>query len=220
MKTSIKALLFLIINLYSVILIAGDKKATASDEAKARQWMKKQSRYFIENKGQIANSEGKAADNVLFKANFGNCDIYITTEGISYVFLRLSEAKSREQSDSGTEERKPRFNDSELTKNHIISYYRMDMKLVGAVINKDSIIKEQQGNQGHYNYFYPHCPDGIYNVNEYGKITIKSIYPGIDWIIYTNTESESHPLKYDFIIHPQADYKQIKINMVLTMYNQ
>ena len=104
MKTSIKTLLFLIINLYSVMLIAGDKKATASDEAKARQWMKKQTRYFIENKGQIANSEGKAADNVLFKANFGNCDIYITTEGISYVFLKLSEAKSREQSDSGMED--------------------------------------------------------------------------------------------------------------------
>ena len=240
MKTSIKTLLFLIINLYSVMLIAGDKNASASKEAKARQWMKNQARYFIENKGQIANSDGKAADNVLFKANFGNCDIYLTTEGISYVFLKLSEVKSRERSNSGLSEvksrersnsgteveqseipkaerfgnGKPKFDERESAKNHIISYYRMDMKLLGAVINKDSIIKEQQGNQGHYNYFYPHCPDGIYNVNEYGKITIKSIYQGIDWIIYTNTKSESHPLKYDFIIHPQADYRQIKIKYI------
>ena len=104
MKTSIKALLFLIINLYSVILIAGDKKATTSDEAKARQWMKNQTRYFIENKGQIANSDGKVADNVLFKANFGNCDIYITTEGISYVFIK-------------PEDRRPKTGDGSKTKN-------------------------------------------------------------------------------------------------------
>ena len=53
---------------------------------------------------------------------------------------------------------------------------RVDMNLLGARINNDSVITEYESKQGHYNYFYAHCPEGIYNVKTFKKITIKSIY--------------------------------------------
>ena len=40
------------------------------------------------------------------------------------------------------------------------------------------------------------------NVQTWQKITIKSIYPGIDWVIYSDEEKG---LKYDFVVHPGAD---------------
>src|SRR6185436_13224026 len=59
-----------------------------------------------------------------------------------------------------------------------------------------------------FNYFYPNCPEGIYNVRGFQKITIKEIYPGIDWVLYGSDKTE---MKYDFIVHSGADPGQIKL---------
>ena len=53
-----------------------------------------------------------------------------------------------------------------------------------------------------------------FDVKGYGKITIKNIYKGIDWVIYTNKNNKEHPLKYDFIVHPEANYKDIKLKYI------
>ncbi|MEM4326450.1 MAG: SBBP repeat-containing protein, partial [Candidatus Pacearchaeota archaeon] len=88
-----------------------------------------------------------------------------------------------------------------------VDWERIEIELKGASIKKENIFKENP-QQGHFNFFYPHCPDGIYEVKQYEKITIKDVYPGIDWVWY------SHPqkgYKYDFIVHPGANYKQIEL---------
>jgi len=225
LKTIFKTLIIFIFCFLSTLLLAGNKTVTPDKEAKARQWLNHQPLAFIENKGQFATTEGKPADNVLFKTTYGNCDIYITTEGLSYVFVKMEDGrKKKEDGRRKTEEerkkleedkhRKDKFGDREKEENRKVSYYRLDMKLEGATIDKANIIKEQAGKQGHYNYFYAHCPEGIYDVQEYGKITIKNIYKGIDWVIYTNADSKGHPLKYDFVVHPQANYKDIKLKFI------
>src|SRR6185312_6045801 len=61
--------------------------------------------------------------------------------------------------------------------------------------------------QGYNHYYFPFCPKGILGVRTYGKITVKNIYPGIDWILYNRPEG----LKYDFIVHPGANPADIKI---------
>ena len=210
-KTIIIIILFLLTN----TLFATSNKVDKTKEAQAKAWAKNQQLEFIENKGQFISTEGKPAENVLFKASYGNCDIYITDKGLSYVFVKF-EDKEKEDSITNYELRitkgKKRLGEREDDdENKVPMYYRLDMDLVGADINKANIIKEEESKQGHYNYFYPQCPEGIYDVKGYGKITIKNIYKGIDWVIYTNSNNKEHPLKYDFIVHPNADYKNIKI---------
>jgi gliding motility-associated-like protein len=51
-------------------------------------------------------------------------------------------------------------------------------------------------------------------VEEYGKIIIKNIYPGIDWVLYTNSKVKDQPLKYDFIVHPGGDYHAIQFKFL------
>lgn len=202
-------LAFLVLfSFFSIILIAGNNDIDKTKQAK--EWLKNQPLTFIENKGQFTDSEGKPATNVLFRAYYGNCDIYITTEGISYVFVKYDKVKGKS---IDTNDIRSKFGQKGM-ENKTASYYRLDMNLQGSSINKTQIIKELPGKQGVTNYFYPNCPDGIYGVQEYGKITIKNIYKGIDWVIYTNAGNKESPLKYDFVVQPQANYKDIKIKFL------
>lgn len=209
MKNTLIILLFFL----SFTAFAGNNKADKTKEAKAREWIKNQPLEFVENKGQFMRTDGKAADEVFFKTSFGGCDIYITDKGLSYVFVKFEEAGSP-KSEVRREERedpKLKFRERKEGENKKVSYYRLDMNLEGASISKNNIIKENESKQGHSNYFYAHCPEGIYDVKAYSKITIKNIYKGIDWVIYTSSDSKEHPLKYDFVVHPEADYKDIMI---------
>ena len=190
----------------SVALFASNNKIDKTREAKAREWLNNQRLEFTENKGQFTDTDGKPAENVLFKATYGSCDIYITMQGLSYVFYRhegkeaCRPARYRERNPGG-----------KVEENQTVSYYRLDMNFEGASIDKANVIREEESGQGTSNYFLAHCPAGIYGVKGYGKITIKNIYQGIDWVIYTNADSKEHPLKYDFVVHPQADYKNIRM---------
>lgn len=202
-------ILFLLI--FSFGALASWAGNTDIDKTKqAGEWLKNKPLAFIENKGQFTDTDGKPADNVLFKASYGNCDIYITTKGLSYVFVKYEEKQQKSRDTLDYRMRAGEIKPEEKS----VSYYRMDMNLQGSAINKTQIIKEQPGKQGVTNYFYPHCPDGIYGVQEYGKITIKNIYRGIDWVIYTNADNKESPLKYDFVVQPQADYRDIKMKFV------
>ncbi len=57
------------------------------------------------------------------------------------------------------------------------------------------------------NYYTAEHPTGLTNIKRYKKIIIKNIYSNIDWAIYIN----ENKLKYDFIVHPGADPKNIKM---------
>lgn len=152
---------------------------------------------FIENKGQLTDLEKNPVKELLFKSSAKDLDIYITTWGISYVFIKVDE--EREES----EEKSKDFGESDKE----VWYSRTDMELVGATIKKENIIKEYES-EDYYNYYLGHCPDGITEVYEYKKIIIQNIYPGIDWVIYSK---EGKGIKYDYIVHPGADPSKIRM---------
>ncbi|MCD4679083.1 MAG: SBBP repeat-containing protein [Bacteroidales bacterium] len=163
---------------------------------------------FIENKGQFTNYKGDLVPSVLFKTPIHGVDLYITTEGLTYVFLK---SENKEQihyghGDKGEDAISDVLGESE--KERKIKWCRLDMNVVGASIKRENIITEWPLKQGVLNYYLGHCPDGILNVRAYQKISIKSIYPGIDWIIYADDEKG---LKYDFVVHPGADPNNIKL---------
>ena len=160
---------------------------------------------FTENKGQFTDENGKPATGVLFKTSAKGMDVYVTEKGISYSFFR------------------------EDMKEKKYNFYRMDLVLSGASIKKENVVAEVP-NAGVKNYFYAHCPNGIYGVKTFNKITVKNVYPGIDWVLKASPptplqrrgENETHSLpggegwgragmEYDFIVHPGADPNNIRL---------
>ncbi|MFO0358576.1 MAG: SBBP repeat-containing protein, partial [Sphingobacteriaceae bacterium] len=83
----------------------------------------------------------------------------------------------------------------------------INVNLKGATIKRENIIKEEQSTE-HFNYFYGHCPEGIYDVYQYEKLIIKNVYPNIDWVFYN---SQKGGMKYDFIVHPGANPNDIEL---------
>ncbi|TVR83467.1 MAG: T9SS C-terminal target domain-containing protein [Chitinophagaceae bacterium] len=170
----------------------------------------KQKPFFIENKGQMRGHDGEAVPFVLFKAEFNGIDIYVTEKGLSYVLLNITEEEISTASDEIFPDA---TTDKNTEKKYSYEWRRIDMHLENAEINKKNITTVNASITG-YNYYLPHCPDGILDVKGYQKIIIESVYPGIDWVIYTEQSADKAKnggLKYDFIVHPGADPAQIKL---------
>jgi len=80
------------------------------------------------------------------------------------------------------------------------------VNLLNADIKTDNVLYEKPL-QGYTNYYLPSCPDGALNVISYQKITIKEIYPGIDWV-WEFKEGQMH---YEFYVKPGANPNSIKL---------
>lgn len=176
--------------------------ATASLPLSARQPMIPEqfsghSLAFISNEGQIVTDRNAPADMVQFKADVPGLEFYITDAGISYVFVH----HNRDEYDPALGGH-PNLNFVPTT-----DFARVDMNLVGANINKETALTEEP-DQGVYNYYYAHIPEGRTGVKAYHRLTYKNVYPGIDWVIYS---TDLGGLKYEFVLHPGANPDAIKI---------
>ncbi len=158
---------------------------------------------FKENKGQMADIKGNPAPYVLYKAEAPDFNIWVTTGGITYQFFRVEEDEERE---TGRERGK-----EEVGEKIECEWHRVDMLLKGADIRKENIIAESDVTQGKVNYYLAHCPDGIFNVKSYSRITIKNVYQGIDWVLYTSAGKNGNGFKHEFVLHPGADPSKIKL---------
>lgn len=166
---------------------------------KAGQWIEQQTPIgFQENKGQMCDEDGKAVPYILFKAELPNLNIWITTSGLTYQFYKVEEENEREEA-SGQVPEQERMS---------AEWHRIDMTLKNASIKKENIITGQDITQGEVNYYLGHCPGGILNVRTYAKVTIKEVYPGIDWMLYTSSDGG---IKHDFIVKPYANPDQVKL---------
>ena len=155
---------------------------------------------FLENKGQMTDMHGKGVGNLLFKTSVAGVDLYVTNQGLSYLFHSFNK--------HDTLSRWGKFYKHNIPDKHVIEdYCRADMELVGADIRNDNIEKEGESYDRSDYYLGGICPNGILSVHSYSKVTIKNIYPGIDWVLYADDKN----VKYDFIVHPNADPACIKL---------
>ncbi len=195
-------LVFILINIYAVGHFPDEKTLKEYQlKTKSKEWINRYNeKGYLENKGQMMDIEGKPAPFVLFKTEMPNANLWITKYGITLQTLKIEEDEKKE--------REKRKDIPDIEEEKIKVYWeRMDIELKGANIQKENIIKEEPM-QGYFNFFYPHCSDGIYGVKEYRKIIIKNVYPNIDWVWYQDKEKG---YKYDFVVHPGGDYKQIHL---------
>jgi len=198
-----KILLFLCI-LFEALTFkasAGNGSNDSALHAKAAQWMNNAAGLrFLENKGQMMDMQRKPVPNVLYEASGGGMDVYITTSGLSYMFVKFEKHKKK---NSSTLQFKFKQHNDSITE----TYCRADMQLAGASIKKENIVQEGESTDRSDYYYGGICPNGILNVHSYEKVTIKNIYPGIDWVLHTGKQG----LKYDFVVHPGANPSLIKL---------
>src|SRR6185436_17126032 len=93
-------------------------------------------------------------------------------------------------------------------KSNPLSWSKLEMKLESASIQKENVVVENEL-PGFSNFYYAHCPQGILQVKSYHKVTIKNVYPGIDWVLNADA---ANGLSHDFIVHPGADPNDIKFS--------
>ena len=171
---------------------------TLSENKMAKQWMKGKPVRFVENKGQLTDMNENPVPFVLFKAEAPGIRMFITEKGLTYAFIKAKEEQKVEKSEVA---------EGKHEENLKVEWTRIDMALAGASIKKENIIREGMSTD-FSQFFLAHCPEGITDVRSYEKITIRDIYPGIDWMFYNSNEKG---FKYDFIVHPGADPKQIEL---------
>ena len=83
--------------------------------------------------------------------------------------------------------------------------YRVDLNWMN--VNKNIIIQTEGVLKGFDNYYTGSVP--VLNVKSYSGVIYKNIYNNIDLHYY----AKEGQLKYDFIVAPNSDYKQIKLRV-------
>lgn len=154
---------------------------------------------FTENLGQFTNFDNRQINNVFFKAELNNLNIWITNNGLVFQFFKFK----KEKENISTFERDGYGIDED---NLSLEWERIDLVLKNADIKKENVVKENPI-ENIKKYYSPYFPNGLESKNEYRKIIIKQVYKGIDWILYLNDEA----LKYEFKIYPNANINDIQI---------
>jgi hypothetical protein len=155
---------------------------------------------FIENKGQVFNEYNLPANDVLFVVKQNNVTVFVYHNGLSYQFTQLHENKNNNLPEALTELAK----DFPLGE-QAISTFRFDVRFEQANTNVNVMPSLQNKYIEHY--FGGDYAQPITNIRSFEKITIQNIYNGIDWVLY----QQNGKLKYDFIVHPNANPSQIKM---------
>ncbi|TND08753.1 MAG: beta-propeller repeat-containing protein [Bacteroidetes bacterium] len=138
---------------------------------------------FTENKGQVSDQYGNPAPQVLFRLTGNGKELFVTNEGLTYVFP-----------------------EKKIAAGESTRWSKLEMQLAGAEIRPGNI-ECSSPLPGYSNYYYPHCAQGVLGVKTWQQVLIRSVYPGIDWML----KAEGENIQYDFIVHPGADPADIRL---------
>ena len=111
---------------------------------------------FIENKGQIRDTEGKTRSDILFYADVNGRRIYFLKDRISAVNVKRG--------------------------NRTITCTRFDAELLG--MDSSCILGAEKGSAAFDNYYLPDC--ALTHVREFSRIVYRNFYPGTDLVFYDN----------------------------------
>ncbi|NOS91847.1 MAG: hypothetical protein HOP30_07990 [Cyclobacteriaceae bacterium] len=149
---------------------------------------------FIQNKGQWS-------DVIDFQAKVPGGRVGVSATGFSVLLLDMKEMEERHLASHGDINESDGHESNEGINGH---FFRIN--LIGANTNAKPVVENQL--DGYYNYFLgsDSCRWAS-NALAYATVTYKNVYDGIDFRV----SSKGNNLKYDFIVQPEADPSQIKI---------
>jgi hypothetical protein len=152
---------------------------------------------FTENKGQICDQNSKPRPDILFSGSADGMDYHLRKNGISYQLNKISSWKAVENSRVSKDLKVP----------DQTSIYRLDINWLNC--NQNIQIEKDQELEGLMNYYLEVCPDGVHEVKSYAGVTFENIYNGINLHYY----EKAGLLKYDYMVAPHTDYKQIRLQI-------
>lgn len=149
-----------------------------------------QNRAFIQNVGQITDTELRHRGDIDFKVSGQQgLQVFVGKGGLHYQWI-----------------------DAEPQEDSTIQYssYRLDMQLQGANPNAQRITGKQQATYERYFLSWVNTDNSNEGkvAHRYESVTYKDIYPKIDWKLYFT--SEGH-LEYDFIVHSGGQVSDIQL---------
>ena len=140
---------------------------------------------FEENKGQWPKS-------VAFRADIPGGALFIEQQGFTYHFQTSNLDNHHAENKANSE--------NETLKGHVLK-----MQFLGANVFSKSEGKNQLSSYSNY-FIGKDKRNWAANVFSYSKIEHENIYPGINWIVYSNELG----LKYDFQLEAGANPKLIQ----------
>ena len=131
----------------------------------------------------------------LYKSNHAPCDFFLTKNGYRVLLSDPANAIKMDRKHHGNEN-----NDG------ILRFHAYDVSFIGS--NPQVTFSEEKTQTHYYNYYQGNeSRRWKHGVHPSLVVNYHSLYEGIDMRVY----SENFNIKYDIIVNPQADYKQIKI---------
>ena len=162
---------------------------------------------FIENKGQIIDQNNLLNKEVFYLYNCFGLNVQLKRSGFSYEVIK-TESKPKVKKGSEADYH-GKFDESE---NVTIYTHRIDILFIGALPN--SKITTSEPIASYINYYTTGTPEvGVTNVHHYKKVLYHNIYPNIDVEFLLSDEKQFGGFKYNFIIHPGGNPKEIQIQV-------
>jgi hypothetical protein len=150
---------------------------------------------FVENRGQLADPEGRPLREAYFSFEAPGMRGYVTKWGLTLYFYRLERDKVERAEDEYL--RGGRERESEK-----VAWERVDIELVGGCVEGGRIRKGMPSVWGR-NYYLGHCPQGILGVRGYGEVVVERVWPGVDWVL--RYDERVGGVKQEFVV--QGGYR-------------
>jgi hypothetical protein len=154
---------------------------------------------FRENKGQVRDQQGNIRTDIDFIMQTPDLILYIGKGQLHYQFIKAAHADTTTCSKANPPKSYRVPGGSTM--------YRLDVNLVNS--DKNAVVLTEEPVQERYHYYNsPNSnAEGIADVHAYKKIIYQNVYPGIDWVLYTNGKG----FKYDFVVHPGGKVSDIQL---------
>lgn len=153
---------------------------------------------FVENKGQITGADKEQSKEILYSTDAGISRLFLGKNKIHYLF---------EVHNSTLSVAKEYKNLNDFFDKDTVEQYRIDIELLGS--NPMPEVEAYDVAKDYLNFYNTGNNNGIIGVRHFNKVRYKDIYPGIDWVWYF----VNGQVKYEFVVQPWADYKNIKLKV-------
>lgn len=151
---------------------------------------------FLENRGQIFDSDGARRNDVLYTAGEGAMRAFFAKDRVSYVFTRFEIEPPADGSESETDLKATKPGATKATS------YRVDLEIVGA---NPACFVHAENEEPLAVRFY--TGTASFEARSYGILVYENVYPSID-LAFRLDEGR---IKYEFRVHPGGKISDIRL---------